>query len=219
MAVVPAGVDVRDNGALAALLRRADTPRCVMRSEGIYDVLDHATATTGFGGKAMIDLTAATAEPAPVSLPQRFVPAGGIDSADGSAAEEWGVLFLFADAGRSVDVQAFLEANGVQGVKYVLTVDSAAERLTAGERVWLAAADSDPRRDMTLTDGGMIIIDGRSKRPGAEGNPSRFPNVAVSSRSVAALVDRRWEEYGLGEFVASPSERYRPLMLSDREQW
>ena len=227
MAVVPAGADVRDNRVLAALLRGADTPRCVVRSEGIYDVLDHATATPGFGGKAMIDLTAATVEPtaesaaeqAELSLPERFVAAGGIVSADGSAAAEWGALFLFAEPGADVDAEAFIAENGVRGVKYLLIADSAAERLTAAERVWLVAADSDPRRDMCIMAGGMIIIDGRSKRPGAAGNPKRFPNVAVSSRRVAELVDRRWAEYGLGEFVTSPSERYRPLLLSEKEEW
>ena len=216
MAVVPVGVDVRDNRALAALLRSADTSRCITRSEGIYDILDHATATQGFGGKAMIDLTAAAVEPARMTLPECFVPAGGIGSAD--AAEEWGALFVFAKAGAEVDVRKFIAENGIAGVKYVLIVDSAAEKLSMGERVWLAAADSDPRRDMTISDN-LIIIDGRSKRPDVAGNPARFPNVAVSSRKVIALVDSRWEEYGLGGFVASPSERYRPLMLSDKEEW
>ena len=217
MAVVPAGVDVRDNRALAALLRGADTLHCVTRSEGIYDILDHATATPGFGGKAMIDLTTAAAEPAGMTLPESFVPAGGIESAE--AAEEWGALFLFAEAGTYVDVLKFIAENGITGVKYVLTVDTAAAKLTMGERVWLAAADSDPRRDMMITDAGMIIIDGRSKRPGQAGNPARFPNVAVSSREIVSLVDRRWPEYGLGEFVVSPSERYRPLLLSGKEEW
>ena len=219
MAVVPASTDVRDRRALAALLRGADTLRSVTRSEGIYDVLDHATATPGFGGKAMIDLTAAAAEPAEVSLPQSFVPAGGVESADGSAAAEWGALFLFAKPGTEVDAEAFVAANGVRGVKYILITDTASEPLTAGERVWLAAADSDPRRDMTLTADGTIVIDGRSKRPGRSGNPARFPNAAVSSRETVSLVDRRWGEYGLGEFIPSPSERYRRLLLSEKAEW
>ena len=49
--VVPSGTDVRDSDALARLLRRIDPVRDLVRSEGILDVLDHATATPGFGGK------------------------------------------------------------------------------------------------------------------------------------------------------------------------
>ena len=217
MAVVPAATDVRDNRALAKLLRSADTPRCITRCEGIYDILDHATDTQGFGGKVMIDLTSAAIEFEQMVLPESFVPAGKIDSAD--AADEWGALFVFAKAGETVDVPHFLAENGIAGVKYVLIVDTAAEKLTMAERVWLAAADSDPRRDLTVTSDGVIIIDGRSKCPGKVGNPARFPNVAVSSRDVISLVDRRWSEYGLGEFVTSPSERYRSLLLSETEEW
>lgn len=43
--VVPSGTDVRDSDALARLLRRIDPVRDLVRSEGILDVLDHATAT------------------------------------------------------------------------------------------------------------------------------------------------------------------------------
>ena len=42
--------DVHDPDRLAALLRRAEFPRDLIVSEGVYDVLDHATATPGFGG-------------------------------------------------------------------------------------------------------------------------------------------------------------------------
>lgn len=49
--------DVHDPDRLAALLRRAEFPRDLIVSEGIYDVLDHATVTSGFGGKLAFDLT------------------------------------------------------------------------------------------------------------------------------------------------------------------
>ena len=49
--------DVHDPDRLAALLRRAEFPRDLIVSEGVYDVLDHATATPGFGGKLAFDLT------------------------------------------------------------------------------------------------------------------------------------------------------------------
>lgn len=51
MLVVPAATDVRDSDALARLVRNLDPLRNIVRSEGILDVLDHATATPGFGGK------------------------------------------------------------------------------------------------------------------------------------------------------------------------
>ena len=221
LAVVPADVDVRSNKMLASLLRSADTGTCISRSEGVYDVLDHATATNGFGGKAVIDLTAASSDAGlcRAFVPEKFVAAGGIESADGAAVEQWSALFVFAQPDSEVDVRAFVAANGIEGVKYVLLLDSAAASLTMSDRIWIAAADSDPQRDMTVADDGMVVIDGRSKRPGRAGNPSRFPNAAVSSRRVVEMVDRRWSEYGIGGFLPSPSERYRDLVLSDKAEW
>ena len=91
-------------------------------------------------------------------------------------------------------------------------------RSSGAEQLWLAAADSDPRRDVTVV-GEVVVVDARSKRPGVEGHPVRFPNVAVASSATVERVDARWAEYGLGETMASPSERYRRLLLSDKAAW
>lgn len=219
MLAIPAGLDPHDMRSLAPLVRRADTLHRLTLAEGIYDILDHATSTPGFGGKALLDLTApAAAELSPV-VPESFIPAGGIDAADAGALHEWGALFLFAQPDTAVDIGEFMRRNGISAVKYILLLDTAAAGLSMQERIWLAAADSDPRRDLSVDAGGCVTIDSRSKRPGRPGHPSRFPNVVVSSAAVAALVDRRWAEYGLGEFKPSPSERYRPLLLSETEMW
>jgi len=94
----------------------------------------------------------------------------------------------------------------------------AAAELMPEELLWLAAANTDPRRDVR-TEGATLVIDARSKRPGEGGNPARFPNVVTASEATVGLVDRRWTEYGLGAFVESPSRRYRRLLLSGGAQW
>ena len=64
-----------------------------------------------------------------------------------------------------------------------------------------------------------MIIDARSKRPGYGNNPKRFPNAVTSSSETIALVDDRWQEYGLGDIIESPSRRYRKILLSDGAEW
>ena len=86
-------------------------------------------------------------------------------------------------------------------MRYFVLFDPAAAELTPEELLWLAAANTDPRRDVR-TEGATLVIDARSKRPGEGGNPAR-----------------RWTEYGLGAFVESPSRRYRRLLLSGGAQW
>lgn len=224
MVITGAGTPIRSYGALAALLRRADLSGCLIRTEGILDVLDHATATCGFGGKMAVDLTDIdpTAPVPEVSLPSEAYPAGGIELYDTRHAAELGLVILYAAASRPdmVDVEQYLRENGFRGVKYAAVFDfQAAGAMRDEDLLWLAAANTDPRRDVRLTDEGTLVVDARSKRPGVAGNPARFPNVAMSSTETIRMVDGRWEEYGLGPRLESPSRRYRKLWLSDRAEW
>lgn len=221
--IVPEHTDVRSADRLAQLLRRIDPRRDVIRSEGVLDVLDHATATPGFGGKLAVDASHIdpSAPVEPIREPGTFRPTGGVWLVNTAWLERWGVLLLFAERERPerVDVEAYLDANGLRGMNFVLLFDFAASTLPTGEDLlWLAAANTDPRRDVRIA-GRTLIVDARCKRPGAEGNPARWPNVATSLMSTVHAVDARWPEYGLGALIPSPSRRYRKLWLSDAAEW
>ena len=218
LVITSAETPIRSFEILAALLRRCDLRQCMIRSEGILDVLDHATATCGFGGKLALDLTDTdpAAAVADVTLPSEAHPAGGIELYDTRHVVDLGLVILYAEASRpdKVDMEAYLRENGFRGVRYAVVFDyQAAGAMRDEDLLWLAAANTDPRRDVVLT------ADARSKRPGVEGNPPRFPNVAMSSMQTIRLVDERWEEYGIGPRLESPSRRYRKLWLSDRAEW
>ena len=224
MIIASAGTPIRSYCALAALLRRVDLSRCMIRTEGVLDVLDHATATCGFGGKLALDLTDTdpSAEAAETLLPAEARPACGVGLCDVRHAADLGLVILYAAASRPdrVDAERYLQENGFRNVRYAVVFDyQAAGAMRDEDLLWLAAANTDPRRDVRLTDGGTMLVDARSKRPGLAGNPARFPNVAMSSSDTIRMVDSRWEEYGIGERLESPSRRYRKLWLSDRAEW
>ena len=224
MIVASAEHNIRDFAMLGRLLRRADVEHPVIRAEGILDVLDHATATCGFGGKLAFDLTGIDpySEVEPIAVPRTAEPKGGVALFDTRFTEEYGLLILHAEENRpvEVDVEAYLEHNNIRGVKYVALFDyQAAGVMTPNDLLWLAMANSDPRRDVVRLKGGELLLDARSKHPGVGANPRRFPNVVMSSTEAIRLVDERWEEYGLGERIESPSRRYRKLWLSPRAEW
>ena len=105
-------------------------------------------------------------------------------------------------------------------MKYIALFDyQASISMTANDLLWLAMANSDPRRDVKMLGGGELLLDARSKHPGVGDNPSRFPNVVMSSVETIKTVDDRWPEYGLGELLPSPSRKYRKLWLSPRAEW
>lgn len=203
--------NLRDNSQMAELLRTIDLTQSVVRSEGVYDVLDHATATNGYGGKLAIDLTDCASKQRRESE-LRYSLSDGVEVSV-EWVKEWGVLVLFASPDSDIELVE------VEGVNFVSVFDLSAKNMRGYDLLWLAAANSDPRRDVVITQEGTMRIDARSKRPGEKGNPARFPNVVTSTMETIELVDRRWDEYGIGEFIESPSRHYRELLLSDREDW
>ena len=205
-------------------MRRADVSRCLVRAEGVLDVLDHATATCGVGGKLAFDLTDVDlqSDAEPVVMPLTVDMTDGIALCNDSFVKSCALLVLFAEKGRydDIDVEAFLAHNNIIGIRYVALFDYAASlSLKQSDLLWLAAANTDPRRDVRLVAEKTLLFDARSKSRDVEGNPRRFPNVVCSSERVIHLVDSRWEEYGLGEFISSPSLRYRTIKLSDKAEW
>ncbi|WP_300728928.1 menaquinone biosynthesis decarboxylase [uncultured Rikenella sp.] len=78
--------------------------------------------------------------------------------------------------------------------------------------VWLAAGNTDPGRDVSVTSAGVLRLDARFKPSEVERG---WPNVVTMSPDVIERVDVRWSEYGFsGEPLPSPSRRYQSLVRS-----
>lgn len=217
LVIAPHDSNIRSADSLAALLRGCDPRKAVIRGEGIYDVLDHATAECGYGGKIALDLTSADRSTEQPTCPTAISLPDGIGCRT-DLLGKWSALLLFASPDADVDIKRIIAENGIN-CNFAAILDRSAAELSGEELLWLAAANTDPRRDITLSDGGTVIIDARPKPSGKAGNPARWPNVVTSSEATVELVDGRWSEYGIGGFIPSPSRRYRRLALSDKAEW
>lgn len=210
--VVTAFADgVRDAERLGRSLRRMRVPDDILLSRGPLDVLDHAAPEMGLGGKLAVDLTTVAPDGPvdPVALPAVWTCCEGVEAVDAAPAETWGGLWLFA--GRDgMDVGAFLRRNGATGLRWVVVLDREAESLSCDDRLWIASSNCDPSRDVTI-EGDIVVLDARTKAGGVNGFDRRWPNVVASSAETIARVDARWNEYGLGGFVESPSVKYGAL--------
>lgn len=222
MVIAPEQCNVRSTEEVLDRLARIDPKRDLIWSEGILDVLDHATATTGYGSKLAIDLTEVEhGEPRQFRVPRTAQPTGGVELFNTAYAKRWGILVLYAerDWRETIDVESYIAKNGFEDMRFVVLFDrGAAGNMRGEDLVWLAAANTDPKRDIRLA-GDTLIIDARSKRPGYGSNPPRFPNVVTSHPDTIHYVDERWVKYDLGELIESPSRRYRKLWLSDKADW
>ena len=223
LVITPADTDLRSKEAMFGLLRGLNPHKNLIWSEGILDVLDHATPTTGYGSKLAIDLTDIdpTSAKTTFSAPRTAQPYGGVEYFNTEFTEELGLLLLFAEREwhEKIDVEGYLNHNNITNIKYVALFDNGAVgSMRPSDLLWLAAANTDPKRDISIA-GDILIVDARSKRPGYGDNPPRFPNVVTSTPDVIRMVNERWSEYNIGEFIESPSRRYRKLWLSDEAQW
>ena len=216
LVLTPPTTDVRSSEQMAALLRNCDIPSAVIRGEGIYDVLDHATATCGYGGKLALNLTEVTDSSRKGAInPQITLPQGVTMRTE--LVEKWSTLLLFADNTAQVDLAQIATQSGID-CNFIALFDSRAAELNGEDLLWIAAANTDPSRDIAVA-GRTLTIDARAKVPGSENNPARFPNVVTSTEDVIELVDSRWEEYGIGKMIPSPSRKYRKLLLSEKAEW
>ena len=212
--LTPASTNIRSAEEMAWLMRNCDLKRSLIRSEGIYDVLDHATTTCGYGGKIALDLTTVTEREDKIAFNSEALPKGVV--ANTTLLEEWSTLLLFADNDLGIDINEVAKATNCN---FVAIFDSRAEQMGTNDLLWLGAANTEPTRDIVLH-GSTLIIDARAKRPGAKSeNPSRWPNVVTSDKATIDLVDSRWAEYGIGEAIPSPSKHYATLKLSEGAEW
>ena len=212
--LTPASTNVRSTEELAELMRNCDLRKSLIRSEGIYDVLDHATATCGFGGKVALDLTNVEQTERKSSFDSSTLPSG-VEASE-ALLDKWSALLLFADNELKLDLA---EVAKVADCNFVVIFDKRAKGLTPNELLWLGAANTEPSRDFALHDA-TLVIDARAKLPKAnDNNPSRWPNIVTADEATIALVDKRWSEYGIGDFIPSPSKHYQALKLSEGAQW
>lgn len=216
LVLTPATTDVRNSEQIASLLRNCDPQQSIIRGEGIYDVLDHATATCGYGGKLALNLTEVVSTERKAAVAENITLPEGITLRT-EFVEKWSTLLLFADNCAEVDLEAIARQSGID-CNFIALFDTRAEEFSAEELLWIAAANTDPNRDLALVEN-RLTIDARAKVPGVANNPARFPNVVTSTEDVIELVDSRWEEYGIGEIIPSPSRKYRKLLLSNKASW
>lgn len=188
-------------------------------SEGVTDVLEHATSG-GKGSKLLIDCMQHS-----VSV-DTLVWKYGAEALKG-AAELWlgDQLILRVVVGEkditAAEAETYLQAHTMLDTvlvpRFWLFLDAGTPYTNPYQLLWLTLANTDPLRDIWLFDGDtetVAMIDARAKF--ATNSSMRWPNVVVSDDAIIALVDRKWDEYGLDiERIPSPSLSLRSMLFNE----
>jgi 4-hydroxy-3-polyprenylbenzoate decarboxylase len=223
--VVSSGVSVTDYPAVAeALFGNVRFNTDLLLTRGPLDVLDHSSDSFSMGGKMGIDATVKLPEERTgeyQSLPLFPLTDEGItgDLITGiRTMAEYSLpvaVLTIKKPRQGLDMRQFatsLPASLTMPGTVIVAVDEGADADDPGIVTWLVTGNSDPSRDLYRLDSGALFIDATSKTLSLPAFPRDWPNVVCSDPETIELVDRRWSEYGIGDFITSPSLRLLPLV-------
>lgn len=221
--VIGSDKSVYDPETLHEAVRHVEIPRDVMFSKGPLDVLDHTADTLGFGGKCCIDATPKTLEgcrenETPVAVPTTWELPAWATGLNTDWCESWRALLVAVNGQAEYlprQIEELLKKHPMRGIKFVLVFDENAPLDDSQTLLWLASSHCDAVRDVSVIGGDALLFDARVKAGGVNGFARRWPNPVTMDKTTIDLVDRRWTEYGIGKFVASPSLKYLPLANGD----
>lgn len=202
-------------------------------NRGPLDVLDHASDNFSYGGKAGFDATVKHHEEGRRDRGKKVLTDTftltlknelSITSFNLSLAER-GIPVLIVCVNTEGNTEALMRAkatvrsadpNGL--LKLVLAVGNTVDHDDVFTVAWQVLANSDPMRDHEFISENTLFIDGTVKFFRKGGFARKWPNVVCASEEMIEHVDGRWDSYGVGEFIESPSRRYSKLLHSGNDE-
>ena len=97
-------------------------------------------------------------------------------------------------------------------IKFMVFIDNDIPVDNISFIAWLVLGNIDPMRDCYIIKGNnsfCLAIDGTRKNLNFDGFIREWPSVIVSDNDTILKVDKKWSSLGLGEFVSSPSLRFK----------
>ncbi|MDQ6843278.1 MAG: menaquinone biosynthesis decarboxylase [Bacteroidota bacterium] len=210
-------------------------------SQGPMDVLDHSCSKMGFGGKMCIDGTfryeeemdegyefvSGNWEESIKSVMQKFDEVKYLNS----SLLEKGIpcLIISVKKNRKEHVKelhnSLCEMEWISGIKMILYVEHTVNANDLTTALWRFCNNLDPRRDHFIVKkqspnnlskyNACIGFDGTNKTKEFDDFYRDWPNIIVADDKTISAVDEKWNTLGLGEFIPSPSLKFKDQMYGE----
>lgn len=234
------GIRIQDYPALARYVFKNLNPVTdVVFSSGPMDVLDHSCSKMGFGGKMCIDGT--TKFPEEIedgfsevmpTLPAQDIAAAitlafsEVKAVNASLTEQQIPCLLVAvKKDRPGHIRSLHNAisllPAVKGIKMILYVEHTVDPQDLPTALWRFCNNLDPKRDQQLyryednPASGCLGLDGTRKTKELDNFQRDWPNIIVANDATIRSVDEKWGQLGLGEFISSPSLKYKDQLYGE----
>ena len=208
-------------------------------TQGPMDVLDHSCSKLGFGGKMCIDGTSKFDEETENNYEFRNLnyefgkdfftsQFPEITSANVSLLKKQiPVLIISIEKNKKNHIRVLHEAlctmKEMQSIKMILYVEHTVDANDLGTALWRFCNNLDPKRDNIIcqltTDNGQMLscigLDGTRKTKEFDNFQRDWPNIIVADDETIIAVDKKWNELGIGEFLSSPSLKFKHQMYGE----
>lgn len=210
-------------------------------SQGPMDVLDHSCSKLGFGGKMCIDGTRKLEEesqdqyqfvepidPFPIeSILSTFPEIKAINT----TLLHWRIpcLLIAVQKNRKNHIKdlttTLYQLPALEGIKILLFVEHTVDVTDLPSALWRFCNNLDPKRDQQIVQfasrhlrGKMtagIGLDGTRKTRQWDDFQRDWPNIIVAADETIRAVDEKWAQLGLGDFIPSPSLKYKQQLYGE----
>jgi 4-hydroxy-3-polyprenylbenzoate decarboxylase len=236
--VVSGNIDIRNYMELMVhIFTNTDFVRDLQFSKGPLDVLDHASDAFSFGGKLGVDATVKMNEesfgrdedpPAVFSNVDTVL----IHLSDKKIINRYnlsllkkGIPLLILSVDRTKDSDIITKVAELSGserlsesFRLILVVDHTVDTDDLFTVAWQIFGNSDPQRDHFNISASSLLIDGTIKAFREGGFTRRWPNIVCSCNETIESVNIKWESFGIGTFIPSPSLKYLALIREGRDE-
>jgi 4-hydroxy-3-polyprenylbenzoate decarboxylase len=121
--------------------------------------------------------------------------------------------------------ESVLETKELEGIKMILYVEHTVDAHDLTVSLWRFCNNLDPKRDhfivkkQSLLNAGKyyacIGFDGTLKTKQFDDFYRDWPNIIIADDKTIASVDEKWPTLGLGDFISSPSLKYKGQMYGE----
>ncbi len=239
LVVVDSDVNIQDHAAVAKYVSENCNPASdIYFSQGPMDVLDHSCSKMGFGGKMCIDATKKMEEEISNLKISEFENLNMNSSQISVLISQFTELkeanFDLLKLGISAVIfsieknklnhvrqlaEKIAALDEMKDIKAFVFVDATIDITNIADVLWRSCNNADARRDIynsTLkTNHSTLIVDGTTKTKALDNFDRDWPNILVHDDATIKAVDEKWNRLGLGDFIPSPSLKYKKQLYGE----
>jgi 4-hydroxy-3-polyprenylbenzoate decarboxylase len=233
--VAESGVNIHDPSELAkAFVQNFDPEYSLHFSKGPLDVLDHSSHKFAFGSKLGIDLT----KPLPEEISdEKDLNISGeetdiemlktiqeiTDYNDLRFKFSLPVLLLTVRKDEDFIKQKMMEQllviKGISNFAVIVFFNNGADLNDLFTIMWLLGGNLEPDRDVSVLDTKngkkLIFVDATFKTSEHDNFKRDWPNVVTMDDQTISTIDKKWNDLGIGEFIQSPSLKFKNLVKGE----